>query len=156
MNEKRCPSCGAAIDLNASECRYCGESFSGAQQQQVPPVNNYSSNSYSEKVNSGNNYSDNFYSYLKPYYQEQFRKISDSNEIYKGKWNWCAFFFTWIWALTKGLWAVALVSIGITVLISSIDSDLAFLGFGISIFFGMRGNYLYYNLVKYKKQFPQK
>lgn len=25
MSEKKCSSCGAAIDINATECKYCGE-----------------------------------------------------------------------------------------------------------------------------------
>lgn len=25
MTEKKCPSCGASIDFNATECKYCGE-----------------------------------------------------------------------------------------------------------------------------------
>lgn len=27
MSEKKCPACGAAIDFNANECKYCGESI---------------------------------------------------------------------------------------------------------------------------------
>lgn len=27
MSEKNCPECGASIDLNANECKYCGESI---------------------------------------------------------------------------------------------------------------------------------
>jgi len=38
MSEIKCPSCGASIDLNATECKYCGESIiSQAPQYQVPP-----------------------------------------------------------------------------------------------------------------------
>lgn len=33
MSEKKCPSCGASIDLNATECKYCGESIVVQQQQ---------------------------------------------------------------------------------------------------------------------------
>jgi len=39
---------------------------------------------------------------LDNYYQEEFRKIRDSNESYKGKWNWWAFIFAGIWGLFKG------------------------------------------------------
>lgn len=39
MNEKKCPCCGAAIDFNASECKYCGEVLNGQQTQyQAPQV----------------------------------------------------------------------------------------------------------------------
>jgi len=33
MNEKQCPTCGAAIDLNATECKYCGEPIAVQQPQ---------------------------------------------------------------------------------------------------------------------------
>jgi hypothetical protein len=144
MSEKKCPACGASIDFNATECKYCGEAiaFQAPQYQvsQTQPVNTYSENTYSENK------------HLKLYYQEQFHKISESNETYKGKWNWCAFFFSWIWAFTKGLWGLALVSLGISVLFSSLD--VSWVSLGISIFWGLCGNYWYYNLEKNKKQFP--
>lgn len=34
MSENKCPSCGATIDVNSSECKYCGEVIPGVQQQQ--------------------------------------------------------------------------------------------------------------------------
>ncbi len=39
MSERRCPSCGASIDFNATECKYCGEAVVPAQmpQYQTPP-----------------------------------------------------------------------------------------------------------------------
>ena len=46
MSEKKCPSCGAPIDLIATECKYCGEAIVVEEPQyqvpQDPPV--YSSN----------------------------------------------------------------------------------------------------------------
>ncbi len=33
MNERQCPTCGAAIDLNATECKYCGEPIAVQQPQ---------------------------------------------------------------------------------------------------------------------------
>ena len=46
MSEKKCPSCGASIDLIATECKYCGEAIvveaPQYQASQAPPV--YSSN----------------------------------------------------------------------------------------------------------------
>lgn len=37
MSEKKCPGCGASIDLNATECKYCGEAIAAQQPQyQVP------------------------------------------------------------------------------------------------------------------------
>lgn len=48
MSENKCPSCGANIDVNVSECKYCGEvlvatqpqyqqQYQGNQQGEVPP-----------------------------------------------------------------------------------------------------------------------
>ena len=83
---------------------------------------------------------------LSPYYQEEFKKIWESGEVYKGKWNWAAFFFGGFWALTKGTWLSAVISLG-----------LCFLG-GIGIIywfiFGFRGNYIYYTLHAKGKQLP--
>jgi TM2 domain-containing membrane protein YozV len=36
MNTKNCPSCGAPIALDATECKYCGEKVA-LQQQYAPP-----------------------------------------------------------------------------------------------------------------------
>ncbi|WP_298836925.1 TM2 domain-containing protein [Clostridium sp.] len=35
MSEKQCSACGASIDLNATECKYCGQAIS----QQAPQYN---------------------------------------------------------------------------------------------------------------------
>jgi len=34
MSTNNCPSCGASIALNTTECKYCGESITVPQQQQ--------------------------------------------------------------------------------------------------------------------------
>ncbi|MFA5523440.1 MAG: NINE protein [Tissierellales bacterium] len=38
MSNKFCPSCGASLDLNAGECKYCGETITTSlpQQPQAP------------------------------------------------------------------------------------------------------------------------
>jgi hypothetical protein len=46
---------------------------------------------------------------LPEYYQTEFKKIYDSNENYKGKWNWWAFLFTGLWFLYKGCWGYLLI-----------------------------------------------
>lgn len=138
MNENKCPACGAALEQNATECKYCGEPIAvNGKQYQAPNVQ-YQASSYSGKR----------------YYEEEFQKISDSNETYRGKWNWCAFFFSWIWAFTKGLWGLALVNLGIGFLLALMD--ITWVGLVISILWGLRGNYCYYNLQVNNKQFPNK
>jgi len=83
---------------------------------------------------------------LSPYYQQEFKKIWDSQESYKGKWNWAAFFFEGIWALTKGAWLSAVVSLGVCLITGG------FAGFVYCFVFGMRGNYIYYTLHVKNKQ----
>lgn len=38
MTENKCPSCGATINANATECKYCGETISVSPQYQGQPV----------------------------------------------------------------------------------------------------------------------
>ena len=75
---------------------------------------------------------------LSPYYHEEFQKIEGTNESYKGKWNWAAFFFGAIWALTKGLWLPALICFIGSLLTGGI------LGIIYWFIFGARGNYMYF------------
>jgi hypothetical protein len=84
--------------------------------------------------------------YLSKYYQQQFVKIYESEESYKGKWNWSAFFFGSIWSLFKGCWLSALLSM-----------ILIFITFGLAapvfwIMCGYRGNWIYYNKFVKDKQ----
>lgn len=146
MSEKKCPSCGATVDINSTECKYCGGVIENSQQQQQYQTNNnQQTNTQYANVNLK-------YAYLKPYYQEQFQKIENSGEVYKGKWNWCAFFFTWIWALTKGLWGIAIATIVVSGILAA--ADFSYISLVICILFGVRGNYFYYNLQAKNKQFP--
>ncbi|MGV8979657.1 NINE protein [Clostridium sp.] len=66
MSEKKCPSCGASIDLNATECKYCGESIanqsSQQQVQQTQQTQQYQSPQYQEQQ---------YQSPQAPQYQEQ-------------------------------------------------------------------------------------
>lgn len=153
MNEKRCPCCGASIDFNATECKYCGEQIAvqpaQAPQYQEPQQPQYQPQSQPGETES--NYSE--YAFLKPYYQEEFEKISSSNETYKGRFNWCAFFFSWIWGFTKGLWQYAIATIILNIIITSIDSNLTWwLSIIILIVWGIKGNYWYYKSLNNKKE----
>ncbi len=82
------------------------------------------------------------------YWQQEFTKIQETGEIYKGKWNWAAFFFGSIWALTKGCWLPALIAI-----IGSICT-YGIVGVIYLFIFGIRGNYMYYNKVVKRKNIP--
>ena len=80
------------------------------------------------------------YSDLSPYYQQQFSKIEESNEFYKGKFNWAAFLLGFIWAFSKGLWLSAVVSLIVSIVTAGIG------GLVYWFIFGFRGNYMYYCL----------
>ena len=88
------------------------------------------------------------------YYRVEFEKIMNTNETYKGKFNWWAFFFSWIWCFTKGLW-----QLGLAVLVVSAVANFylpfsvsGVIGLGLAIFSGMRCTYFYYNLKMNNKQ----
>lgn len=97
---------------------------------------------------------------LDNYYQEEFQKIHDSKETYKGKWNWAAFFFTGIWCLIKGCWVDAIL-VFLTWSIIQYKIEVrhgVYIGIGFSQLFwsllmGWRGTWLYYNVKINKKQF---
>jgi hypothetical protein len=87
---------------------------------------------------------------VKPKYQKQFREIYNSNESFKGDFNIMAFLFGGIWALTKGLWLLAIVAITIAIFGGIFTAGFGFIG--VWLYFGFRGTYLYYMLKIHGKQ----
>ena len=125
-----CHKCGAEIEDGSSFCYKCG-----AEQ-------NHNS------INSTGQYNKRYeaYSNLSKYYQEEFKKIQDSGGAYKGKFNVAAFLFSFIWALTKGLWLSAIIELIVVVLSSILSPPLGWILAIIFWFlFGFRGNWIYYN-----------
>jgi hypothetical protein len=129
-----CPKCGA--EITSYTCRACGAvqqtgslfcSKCGASQCQSPATSN-SNPAASERKLAG----------FPAYYQQEFRQIKSSGEEYKGKWNWAAFCFGGIWALTKGLWLPTLICF-----IGAIFTG-GIVGVAYWFVFGARGNYMYY------------
>lgn len=165
-----CQECGAQTSYKQEICTRCG-----CRLQAAPaPVYNqggynqggynqggYNQNAYNQGGYNqgayGGGYNQNAYGganlnlnfgMLDPYWQAEFQKIYESGETYKGKWNWCAFLFGWIWAFTKGCWLSGLIAL----LIGSFT-----LGIGGVVYwfiFGIRGNYIYYNSFVKGKQIP--
>jgi hypothetical protein len=151
MSEKKCPLCGGSVDVDAKECGYCGASLVTEENKQEnakekEPEHKEETKSYSNPDPKGH------FKYLIPYYQEEFAKIEETNGAYKGKWNWAAFFFSWIWGFTKGLWALSLISLFLSLLFNRMHADV--LNLALGLIWGVRGNYFYYQLVKYNKQIP--
>ena len=112
-----CNSCGASLKDDAV-CPSCGTATSAVSQAK-PTANAAASN-------------------LSEYYRSEFQKIRDSNEQYKGKWNWAAFLGGPIWAFAKGLKEVVIIY-ALAILFTFGISVLVY-----AVIFGLRGNYFYY------------
>ena len=120
---KFCQECGIETNENQEVCIKCGVKL------------------LKQKANIANKVEqENLdFSYLDRYWQDEFTKINESEESYNGKWNWPAFFFSWIWAFVKGCWVLGLVG-----LIASIASS-GILAIPLGIYCGIRGNKIHYN-----------
>jgi len=88
------------------------------------------------------------------YYQDEFRKIIESGEKYKGKWNWFSFLFSWLWCFSKGCWAYGLIIIA-TIAVTYGSGYYFILAIGWSLIMGLRGTWLLYNVKVKGKQFPK-
>jgi hypothetical protein len=87
------------------------------------------------------------------YYLDEFNRISESDEAYTGKWNWAAFLFGPLWALSKGLWESALVAwfvLGLAIVVYYPLGPILNVAYCIAL--GIRGNYVYYNRLVNRKQ----
>lgn len=114
-----CNSCGATLKDADPVCASCGAetpepSQSKSHASAVAPI-------------------------LPEYYQSQFQKIRDSQEQYKGKWNWAACLLGPIWAFKKGLREI------VVVYVLAIPFTFGISVVGYAIVFGLRGNYFYYS-----------
>lgn len=148
-----CSNCGSEIKAGNKFCSQCGAEMSGSsagnESCESATIAFCGTKYESTGSNSNGAYytnSNNSFLHLKLYYQEEFSKIQDSNETYKGKWNWAAFLFGFFWLLSKGLWLTAIIGIILSL------STRGLLGIVAVIFIGFRGNYLYYNLVTKNRQ----
>jgi hypothetical protein len=83
---------------------------------------------------------------LKPKYQEQFKKIYESNENFKGDFNIMAFLFGIIWTLSKSLWLISIVGLVVAFFSAGIGAV------ALWVYLGVRGTYLYYKYVVHNKQ----
>lgn len=115
-----CPSCGTSVHIPQAFCGSCGTSLAPvsstlAKISMQPNLSGYSA-----------------------YYQEEFRRIIHSGESYQGKWNWAAFWFGGIWALTKGLWLPAVVCFVVSIFTGGVGGVVYW------FIFAARGNYMYY------------
>lgn len=101
------------------------------------------------------------FSAFKPYYQMEFSKITNSEGMYRGKFNICAFLFTWMWMLSKGLIyqgiIVLAINFALTLFVGFLSNDAQMEDWAtliapilcilINIIVGVKGNYMYYKSV---------
>ena len=123
-----CTSCGTALQIGNRFCGKCGTSTTGIPNPApiLPRQSAVASVSYAG---------------LSSYYEREFSMIESSGEKYQGSWNWAAFLFGGIWALTKGLWVPALIAFVGAMFTGGV------IGVIYWFIFGARGNYMYYRKV---------
>ena len=126
-----CQDCGATTTPSQELCLKCGvrlRTLLGVDQSGLPIEPDFPG--------------------LPDYYQREFRKIYETSESYKGQWNWAAFFFGPLWALTKGVWLAPVICFIAAVVTWGIGGVVYW------VVFGARGNYMYYAAHAKHKQVP--
>ena len=152
-----CLECGTQVSHQAQACIKCAYPIAKLNFKQAPNIGtNVAHNNHTNQRN--NNFDDVDY-----YYQQEFEAIQKSNGEYKGRFNWYAFFFNWIWLLTKGAWGWALIVIFANILSNLIASILIkgegkfiviiIVGLIISVNLGHYANLIYYRVKVKNKQF---
>lgn len=121
-----CPDCGREISRRAPVCPHCGAPIG-------PTLSEPAGRDFAG---------------LPAYYREEFARIRDSREQYKGKWNWAAFLLGPLWGLLRGVWLPSLIGIVGAVFTFGI------VGVVYWFVFGLRGNYFYYSAHVKGKQRP--
>ncbi len=150
-----CPECGTEVSDQAEACSKCAYPISKLNYKQATKETKSTEQTTSTNGLDLSGLDDN--------YKEEFTKIYESKEEYKGKWNWYSFFFSWMWLFAKGCWAWAMIMLGIMLYLTFSrfrmlglgGSELTFLlSIGFAIFLGNKGTWMYYNLKIKNKQFP--
>lgn len=127
-----CQNCGCKTSENQEICTNCGVRLQDIAKSEKTQDYKLNSDEYSE------------------YYRHEFKKIKSSNDTYKGKWNWAAFFFGPLWAIYKGMWQIALL----VFLIALITSWTYIIPILVSVVLGLRGNYFYYRFREHGEGLP--
>lgn len=139
-----CPACGFDPLTERNHCQECGSLTKTKQlvclncQASLIPAQLNDRQEQQKRAEMRNRLEVEL-NYLSSYYQREFLQIFDSNEEYKGRWNWSAFLFGSIWTLSKGLWLTTFISLFLVALT---------FGFAAPIFwimYGRRGNWIFYN-----------
>jgi len=144
----QCPSCGAGVEVVPGRCRKCGTSIAGPAAAPAFAVAGSGGSAAAAAPALVRGSAPPSFAGLSNYYQQEFSKIYNSNEQYKGTFNWAAFFFGPLWALTKGLYVAAIIAF------VAAAATGGFLGLVAGAVFGARGNWFFYNLFVKGKQLP--
>jgi len=164
----QCPSCGSGVEVVPGRCRKCGTSVAapasaavaaagtGQSQDGLDQLYFAAKRTIGAAVGAGSaaaaapalmqRSAPPSFAGLSDYYQREFSKIYNSNQTYKGRFNWAAFFFGPLWALSKGLVLNGVIAIAAILLTGGV------LGLPISVLYGARGNYFYYANFVHGKQ----
>lgn len=142
-DNKFCQECGVETNAKQEICIKCGVKLKSSTS--TSSTSSGISNDFNKIIN-GDGILNLDFSNLDSYYQAEFTKIYESNEAYKGKWNWFAFLFGGIWALTKGVWISPLAVFLLSIFTLGIPGIIYW------IVCGFRGNYMYYNAYVKNKQ----
>jgi len=96
-----------------------------------------------------------------PYYLNEFQKIHDSDDTYKGKWNWNAFLFSGLWALHKKCWVLFILFARTASLLTfkfyihqRFYINFSFAGLFWALLMGYSGNWFYYARMAKRRQPP--
>ena len=160
-----CQNCGNEMKNDARFCAKCGTPIGAVAPVQtqaavanyVPIVHQNVLQQSSQQMGTIANQSQGEvlnldFSGLDPYYQNEFKKIYESGETYKGSFNPYSFLFTWIWLLVKGMAMPAIVH-ALACSIASLPT-LGVSAIGSWIICATRGTWIYYNsYVKHKDVF---
>ncbi len=136
-----CQECGVKTTEKQEMCVKCGCMLKKSSRSFTNSFTNDFTTTFSSGIGLGDSKNEKLnldFSDLSPYYQQEFRKIYESGEVYKGKFNIFGLLFGAFWALTKGLTFSALI-----VLISSVFS-YGIIAVVYWFIYGFRGNYMYY------------
>jgi ribosomal protein L40E len=151
LQKSSCSKCGQTLMPDAKFCAECGTKRDldcNKKQENLSqygflkqPQSTYTPTDEPKRDGGINNVE------LDAYYQCEFKMIKDSGETYKGKWNWAAFFFGPLWALSKGAWLSAVICLIIAVATGGAVGVIYW------FIYGIRGNYIYYCV--HQKQYQQ-
>lgn len=142
-----CTNCGTSLNQTDKFCAACGSentiritqsegyATQGSGYDKISPESNsFQANSYQSP--------------LPAYYMEEFEKIRQSSETYKGKFNFAAFLWGPFWAFYRGLILPAIIALVISLLTAGLGAVVYW------FIFGVLGNWMVYNLHTKNKQLP--